>query len=216
MAEKPILFSGDMVRAIMDGRKTQTRRVSGLDRFNKQPGRWRLEGNMMAFDGGFDYVELPKSPYGRPGDCLWVRETWATVNSYDTLPPSKIPHGGKSWPVVWYDADPGAAGLSNTKSPHLGKKRPSIFMPRWASRLTLRVTDVRVERLQDITEEDARAEGSGYSVEDSRGNVWDARSIGREGSYITGFKCLWDSINAKRGYAWDSNRYVWVVEFERN
>jgi hypothetical protein len=201
MAEKPIPFSGDMVRAIMDGRKTQTRRVSGLDRFNKQPGRWRLEGNMMVFDGGFDYVELPKSPYGRPGDCLWVRETWATVNSYDTLPPSKIPHGGKSWPVVWYDADPGAAGLSNTKSPHLGKKRPSIFMPRWASRLMPRVTDVTVERVQDITLADAIMEGCPDSELDGL-------------SPLDWFESLWDSINAKRGYDWDSNPFVWVVKFE--
>jgi hypothetical protein len=158
---------------------------------------------MMAFDGGFDYVELPKSPYGRPGDYLWVRETWATVNSYDTLPPSKIPHGGKSWPVVWYDADPGAAGLSNTKSPHLGKKRPSIFMPRWASRLMPRVTDVTVERVQDITLADAIMEGCPDSELDGL-------------SPLDWFETLWDSINAKRGYDWDANPYVWVVEFERD
>jgi hypothetical protein len=91
-----------------------------------------------------------------------------------------------------------------------GKWRPSIFMPRWASRITLKITDVRVERLQDISEDSAMAEGA-----QKYGETPDGELLFDVGSYRYGFKLLWDSINAKRGYGWDANPYVWVIEFRR-
>lgn len=198
MAEKPILFSGEMVRAILDGRKTMTRRTRGLNRFNGQPDRWRIEGNMMAFDGGFDYVKTSPCPYGRPGDLLWVRETWRPFTA-----------NGSIDAAVQYRADSKIEQVSMTvdyinrfpESPD--RWRPSIFMPRWASRITLEVTAVRVERLQDISEEDAMAEGIS-PITDSLSNC--------NGS-VYYFRSLWDSINSKRGYGWDVNPFVWVVEF---
>lgn len=159
--EKPIIFSGEQIRAILDGQQTQTSRVINL---KKKPisddlklGSWKLNGRtfsygvlypvFLPFDGK-PLHEFAKSTYGKPGDRLWVRETWATVKSYDHLKPSEIPHGGTRWPVVWYAADPGAAGLYQTGSEFVGKVRPSIFMPRWASRITLEVTAVRVELVE--------------------------------------------------------------------
>jgi len=179
MVELPILFSGEMVRAILDGRKTQTRRVVKLPVSEI--------GKMVKYRG--DWV-LPCewSPYGKSGDRLWVRETWWQWGgtekriSYraDTLP-SFAPNGGF---------------------------RPSIFMPRWASRITLEVVDVRVERLQDISEDDAKAEGvmasGGWNADDTEYCV----------GYRTAFSRLWDSINAKRGYSWATNPWVWAVEFK--
>ena len=133
-----------------------------------------------------DAHKLPslKCPYGAPGDRLWVRETWDT--------------DGKT--IAYRATTP-----ETTTDPEPMRWRPSIHMPRWASRLTLAVTSVRVERVQEITEADARAEGiepqrSDYSGEDSNSLQ---------------FRDLWDSINAARGYGWAVNPWVWVVEFER-
>lgn len=201
MTEHPILFSVEMVRAILDGRKTQTRRV-----IKKQP-RISCELATVLADGtavfdeahGYD-VHKYKCPYGAPGDTLWVRETWATVKTYDNLNPSKIPRGSAGrWPSVWYAADPGEAGLYSLRKHNyqfLGKTRPSIFLPRWASRTNLLVKNIRVERVQDITYLDAIAEGMDKD--------WPEKS----------YRDLWDKLNAKRGYGWDVNPWVWVIEFE--
>lgn len=193
MAEKPILFSGEMVRAILDGRKTQTRRV--------------VKPKVLEWldDAGFapNFVADPDnfmSPYGYTGDSLWVRETWAVDQHYNPIKPSDLPIDIQ----VWYMAN--AAKRFNVGTYHLqqGKLRSSIFMPRWASRITLKVTAIRVERLQDISEQDAIAEGVIPSI------------VGQNLDHLqhrAGFMALWDSINAKRGYSWDSNPWVWVVEF---
>ncbi len=172
--EKPILFSGEMVRAILDGRKTQTRRVVRREHI---PFVHSLLAGWIS--GRWSHLPLP---YGRPGDQLWVRETWLE----DTV--------GN----IRYRATERAVQDGNWKW------RPSIFMPRWASRISLEVTAVRVERVRDISEEDARAEGVDSIV------ATDTYS-----SYRMGFRKLWDSINAKRGYSWESNPWVWVVEFKR-
>ena len=175
MKEHPILFSGPMVRAILEGRKTQTRRVMKLN-----------------MDGGV-YSE-PRCPDGVPGDRLWVRETWADVRWMQE--PEHFPNG------VSYRADCSADSLKLAE--HYGVRwKPSIHMPRWASRITLEVTEVRAQRLQDITEEDARAEGVNCAV----------------GGFITtnpvnAFHGLWDYINGKRA-PWDSNPWVWAVTFRR-
>ena len=118
-------------------------------------------------------------PYGKPGDELWVRETW---------------NGTESEGIAYRATDPQMDGEP---------WKPSIFMPRWASRLQLVIKDVRVERLQDISIDDIYAEGA-YSINWGR----------MPGSEHKAFKALWDSINAKRGYGWETNPWVWVVEFE--
>jgi hypothetical protein len=215
MAEKPILFSSEMVKAIFAGRKTQTRRVSGLEDVNKNPDIWNLRRlatldymTKPSYRGRFGaYFETDKiepntlhicpvvCPYGAPGDSLWVRETWGL---YDTEPKD-----GPEKAVVFYRASDG-----ENYELRYQLWRPSIFMPRWASRITLRITDVRVERLEEITEDDAIAEGAPL------GRVLGYGRIGMQ-SHKEGFINLWDSINAKRGYPWTANPWVWVIEFER-
>lgn len=238
--EHPILFTGPMIRAILEGRKTQTRRVilpqpdnpntfgispiwgSGVPKFSDDI---RLRDKFCihaAFNENGQRVDrwLP-CPYGQPGDHLWVRETHSIVpatayrasreENDDTIPHVVSPDG-KDWAVFregWTRSAP--------------DWRPSIHMPRWASRLTLEVVNIRVERVRDISEQDAIAEGVeiATSPEDrvyrlTRGNpMW----LGYGGalpcvSAQDSFSTLWDSINAKRGHSWESNCWVWVVEFK--
>lgn len=191
MKERPILFSGPMVRAILAGRKTQTRRIckkAWWDEFtwagDVYPAR---ESGWIAWwpkgDAEFTkraYLDGFLCPYGQPGDRLWVRETWLLVDDMN---------GSQQ---VHYRAD-------NEDIP--GSWKPSLFMPRWASRISLEITGVRVERLQGITEEDAQKEG----VEiDGHYSMF----------YKTAFKKLWDSINGKK-HPWESNPWVWCIEFKR-
>lgn len=192
MSEKPILFSGEMVRAIFDGRKTQTRRVIKVRTSDNKMVRpfppWWIEedGILYQQDEYGDYYDMVNfCPYGDPGDRLWVRETaW-----YGPQPDR-----------AEYDAD--MDDIARESALFYGaKKKPSIYMPRWASRITLLIKDVRVERLQDINVDDAIAELGGY-----------AQGIANE---CVHFMELWDSINAKRGYGWDTNPWVWVIEFEK-
>lgn len=136
-----------------------------------------------------DDREIP-CPYGTPGDRLWVRETWFCDN------PATAQDALSRMEGVYFKA--------TEASPHLFKWRPSIFMPRWASRITLEIAGVRVERLQEITEEDARAEG----VDAHPPSAIDDRIYRRP------FEVLWDSINGKI-YPWASNPWVWVIEFKR-
>ena len=224
MRERPILFSGEMVSAILAGTKSQTRRV-----ITPQPlSSWMEHGDLVdACDGPYGrvfasradlwrhyyktwphpdtgallhrkrfWIKHPehdteiKCPYGQPGDRLWVREKWAHEDSWygkETVSFKNcyVPDRGYTW--ITYAADI----VSPAEVPD--RWRPSIFMPRWASRLTLEVRSVRVERLNDITDTDARAEGT----------------AGRDA-----YQSLWDRINAKRA-AWASNPWVWVVEFRR-
>lgn len=182
---RPILFSGAMVRAILDGRKTQTRRVI-------KPVQPRDDGMWPA---GRDPV--PDCPYGQVGDLLWVRETWRTESDcYNDLAPGEL--SGEETILYAADADWG----SNRT---VGRSRPSIHMPRWASRLTLRVMDVRVERLQAISAADAIAEGCAPVPLHSL----DCDSI----SPVQEYRALWGHING-RG-SWAANPWVWVVSFER-
>lgn len=184
MADRPILFSGPMVRAILGGRKTQTRRVVKNQPVQSRTdpavfGWWAEDGCMIpTFDADGD--EGPVCHYGVPGDRLWVRETF-----------------NNDWTDhVIYRADGGSAVEAGW--PREPKWRPSIFMPRAACRLVLEVTAVRVERLQQIREADVHAEGCQLvQGEDAR---WHYGS-------------LWNSLNAKRGFGWDTNPWVWVIEF---
>jgi hypothetical protein len=198
VSERPILFSGPMVRAILDGRKTQTRRV-----INPQPIRdpypchyvrsgYALEGlpNERGVKGcSCKEIKFPfaaAKPNGR--DLLWVRETFADSG------PSDNRH-------IVYKAD---VSVEPERVPFGGNWRPSIFMPRYFSRLTLEITNIRVERLQEISEVDAIAEGVQCDP------TFPAALTNR-----TAFGKGWDTLNAKRGYSWDSNPWVWVIEFDK-
>lgn len=189
--ERPILFSGPMVRALLEGRKTQTRRSL----------RPEHVGRLLADDqsSGHEFC-----PYGQPGDRLWVRETWAPARNGDT---------GKV--VAIYRADWTANGSPEGPSYDATWKgwKPSIHMSRWASRLTLEVTEVRVQRLQEISEEDARSEGVGESLVSGFTDAEATAFLGAlvDGGPVQGFRVLWDSINGPT--AWNANPWVWAVSF---
>ncbi|KKL21837.1 hypothetical protein LCGC14_2441450 [marine sediment metagenome] len=197
-----------MVRAILDGRKTQTRRVikpqpdtewlEHIIKRNKTNRPYGEFGIMVMVDG-----KEKKSPYGVPGDKLYVRERFAFHKHYDHLAPSKVP----DFAEVQYFA-------TDEETMLRGKWRPSIHMPKWASRITLEIKDMRVERVRDITEEDAKSEG--VSEAEQCDHVRQAcEDIGCYGNgHRATFAHLWDSINLKRGYPWSKNCWVWVVEFE--
>lgn len=227
MKEHPILFSDEMVRAILEGRKTQTRRVvkpqpyittrAGTEAWQWDHGpkggytTWRTDLSPLTFTGMA--IERRPSPYGKPGDRLWVRETWGVVDEYGStkLPMFEYTNGrGELYKTVrlYHRAD-------GERTDTLW--RPSIHMPRWASRLTLEIVSVRVERLQEISEADCIAEGiiklpaTGRAVLSHGAQYFgDCWNTCREA-----YRALWDSINAKRGFGWDTNPWVWAIEFRR-
>lgn len=211
MSDRPILYTGPNVIAMLEGRKTQTRRAIsaptargsfvlsfnlGVPEFNFGPDDRKPDGDLRWH----------RCPYGQPGDLLWVRETccpdWADKPVYKA--------DGGSAREAGYPAEP--------------RWRPSIHMPRWASRLTLRITDVRVQRLQDICRDDAIAEGTDFQKCPTRQTQTSidaqaaARSIGMcahytaEIDYVGGYQWLWESINGPG--SWDANPWVWALTFE--
>lgn len=244
MQERPILFSGPMVRAILEGRKTQTRRVikQAIDkRTGEVSGAVHKDGSGTGYIAWFPGDGMTpektarcypgadgfKCPYGQPGDRLWVKETWQYYGWTEDGEPfiryaadnkSLIRHvNSDEWAEKVWDI---FAKLSVPENYNIDRHarerrwRPSIHMPRWASRITLRITDIRVDRLQGIKNKDAMAEGvNGWPEYGSMVNdtgeppvVW---------NYIDPFRKLWDSINGNRtGCSWDSNPWVWVVCFE--
>ena len=194
MTDRPILFSALMVRAILAGTKTQTRRVA------KHPLAQNLSYIVDIGKGWFGDEEGEvqiRCPYGQPGDRLWVRETWQAVSGNDRARHIMThPRPDRGW--LEYAATPRADEPAY-------KWRPSIHMPRWASRITLEVTGVRVERLQDISEADAMAEGVHYSL-------LEKIQAGQDRWARHAYKKLWESINGPG--SWDLNPWVWVVEFK--
>lgn len=213
MKERPILFSGPMVQAILDGRKTMTRRV-----VKPQP-EMELDGEILPDGtGGYGWGPvLPpwsKWPY-QIGDRLWVREKHKLW----------LPEGGPEWSCLYADGksrdrlatwDEGDQYLSpEDVGLHVLPKhwRPSIHMPRWASRITLEITNVRVERLQEITADDAIKEGANPEFEVDIATFVHGGAIPGSTHYL-GFKHLWNSINGKK-HPWLSDPWVWVVEFKR-
>ena len=222
MRESPILFSAPMVRAILDGRKTVTRRL-----VKPQPtwgshgengdsslfcASWK--GRLLGVDGAREWF-MTQCPYGQPGDHLGVREPWRVPASLDDLSGKQIAEKcldagyRKPWCPTQYEAD--GARTSQREWHEFGSKlgestpgryRHARFMPRWASRLTLEVTGVRVERLQNITEQGAIAEGC-VAVDD--GPSWHTAA--------DAFEALWKSLNGAE--SWNSNPWVWGVEFRR-
>ncbi|NMY12690.1 morphogenetic protein [Pseudomonas veronii] len=225
--ERPILFSAPMVRAILEDRKTVTRRAVRAG-FNPDD----LEGTLSANECRKLYRELPQHfgasyfcPYGQPGDRLWVRETFALLGNEDGCCidwQDNLVKGDERGAARIYRAScpPGDYGLNQIPAKaewkpdteameYDGAWRPSIHMPRWACRILLEITDVRVERLQDITYEQAAAEG----VHRGPLREWCASDEGGAcHKYpIPAFRDLWQSV----GGSWDANPWVWVVEFKR-
>ncbi|ABR84785.2 MULTISPECIES: hypothetical protein [Pseudomonas aeruginosa group] len=202
--ERPILFNDQMVRAILEGRKTVTRRV-----VKPQPD---FLGSMVdpytpfkTLDAGL-HARIT-CPHGQPGDRLWVREAWAADAQVDAIAPRDLSQGEP----IWYPADfsvrqTGCSMISK------GRGRPSIHMPRWASRILLEIIAVRVERLQDISEEQALAEGvRGEPCDHARQACADIGCWGDTAKGAFGF--LWESLNGEG--SWAANPWVWVVEFKR-
>jgi len=192
MEERPILFSGEMVSAILDGRKTQTRRVIKP----QPPALWdacaKVDSVFCFYRASDpDFHGYKKCPYGQPGDRLWVREAFAT----------DIPGCPGEYRLSYRADHIDPLGDGPTRI----KWTPAIHMFREYSRINLEVVSVRVERVQDITDEDVFAEGI-EPFSNRFYNLHTDRDV---------FARLWDSINLKRGYGWDSNPWVWVVEFKR-
>lgn len=222
MKERPILFSGAMVRAILKGQKTVTRRAVKGDQIptlgswegGDEP-RWSAVGQHHPRYGfcvfGDTEEECAKElglhgacPYGKPGDRLWVRESWAADAQVDAIAPRDLSEGEP----IMYPAD-GAIRQTGCAMVSQGKGRPSIHMPRWVSRILLEITAVRVERLQDISLQQVRAEG----CEVREFWLFGADNAERQRIGARVFGNLWSSINGSD--SWAANPWVWVVEFKR-
>ena len=228
MKERPILFSAPMVRAILQGRKTQTRRVFKYPGMPTDPDfkaraitqdvlgdwvAWFTESN--SFPSNFNWKEWTdqcypngggiKCPYGKPGDRLWVRETWQAT---DWIHPSN-----EEWGYI-YRADTENAEAWESSDPDW-KWRPSIHMPRAASRILLEVVNVRVERLQEISEQAAIEEGIERSGDLLSEELWFKNYL--DPNWLVparhSFSSLWESIYGPE--SWESNPWVWVIEFKR-
>lgn len=193
--ERPILFSAPMVRAILEGRKTQTRRI-----VKPQPTRPVANMGMGYFSEEPNNLRAPylKCPYGEPGERLWVRETWAGVKQLGGIWVREKFH---------YRASEGDNELI--------KWKPSIHMPRVACRIILEITNIRVERLQDISDKDAAEEGLFLEpVVAGTTPMWRYNSSSDWYSHTKNcFKGLWQSINGEG--SWDANPFVWVVDFKQ-
>lgn len=217
MTDRPILFSGPMVRGLLAGRKTQTRRIIKPQPFASGYYDGEIELNVIpendqwpkAFRfnadavGGGAVLEEIFEPRINAGDRLWVREGFRGSKGYDAYPPSTWSH----WPVH-YEAD-GAPDPRDELEMN-GRLRPGIHMPRWASRLTLVATDVRVERLQNISEEDAKAEGIEQDSDGWRDYLMPHTQCC--GNPIDSYRTLWDHINGAG--AWDANPWVAAYTFK--
>ena len=221
MTDRPILFSGSMVRALMEGRKTMTRRVlKPQPDWIESSGRWSWpipESKRVACTfvctasrEWHEYLLPHQLPYA-PGDRLWVRETFRGARGYDNVWPRDF--GNKP---IWYEADGLPIGDEWGFLSHI--RRPSTQMPRWASRITLLVDDVRVQRVQDISADDAWDEGvNRHSSKVRQFWLYGADQEKREAIYkracVWEFKDLWNSLNAKRGFGWDANPWVVALTF---
>lgn len=215
MKERPILFSAPMVRAILDGRKAQTRRVMkpqpvvqtgwvGGAYWERRPARGIEPADQWCIRDALQFC-----PYGQPGDRLWVRETWRGV--VEINPPGKTTELGvaRYVPVQEYCR---RVEYQATHERDGEPWRPSIHMPRWASRITLEITGVHVERMQDISEADAIAEG----IDKTAFGFWSTygqREVDGTFSPRSSFQSLWESINGP--FSWETNPWVWVIEFRR-
>lgn len=216
MKERGMIFNGEMVRAILDGRKTQTRRPVKFPVHDKNLG-CELAGNELA--GELSAGNYLNSAFGKPGDRIWVRETFqGPLFDYEQMDAYLEDSSRFETPeFCQYAADGGHRPEYQDADDNLRHGwRPSIHMPRWASRILLEITGVRVERLNAISEEDAEAEGIDmealYDSQDCYDCIADHNMTGRP--TVTGaFKYLWESIYGEG--SWQANPWVWVITFRR-
>ncbi|CAY74619.1 hypothetical protein [Erwinia pyrifoliae] len=220
MRERPIIFNAEMVRAVLDGSKTQTRRIIKNQRIGDEwsvkpaqnPRSPRHTHDWWLPHGTQPYSAIPANPFGAVGDRLWVRETWAILGNEDRCAidwNENLVKGGGPEAARIYRASceqrPGNYGLWSIPDdavwkPHTddmqyeGAWTPSIHMPRWASRITLEITGVRVERLHEISARDVIKEGLAHNAKED-------------------YSWLWESIYGEG--SWQANPWVWVVEFKR-
>jgi hypothetical protein len=195
MKERPILFNGDMVRAILEGRKTQTRRP-----IKPQPEMIPdvdadYTGRCVQVGWDYDLPPVSKCPFGQPGDRLWVRETWLKADD-----------------IKYYYKANATVASEGVREAYGYKWRPSIHMPREASRITLEIDEIRAERVNDITEDDAMAEGIAFDEIEKRYKPFSLLSTQNA---RTGFKVIWDFIYSAQGLGSETNPWVWVVKFHR-
>jgi len=235
MRERPIIFSAPMVHAILAGTKTQTRRIvkgAPTDAIEVVPSLLANTGTLYDFRRHLDNPTAIRCPYGAPGDRLWVRETWAVrligppssyidpkeVRAYGGKPPTPGCHlrAHGTDVIIDYSAHPTSIaeldrspGYTTYRTAAPDRWRSPLFMPRWASRITLEITEVRVRRLQDISEEDAKAEGVAPFPLDPEGDCWS------DGKHRTAFNYLWNEINGWNPDSWSSNPWVWAITFKR-
>ena len=223
MTARPIIFSAPMIRALLDGQKTQTRRIvkpqpprdhsplvvgrfcpTVIDRWGEElPGE---EVFGVTTESG-EWC-LP-CPYGQPGDLLWVKETFQPILTPYFDPPDSEWATGKGYQVLYMATDKAVVYVDRDDNV-TERRKPSTHMPRWASRLTLRITDVRVQRVQEISEADAEAEGgSPYAPIYGDTGGYSRRELEL---YKQGFKQLWQSIHGPD--SWSANLYVWALTFE--
>jgi len=197
MKERPIIFNSEMVKAILDGRKTETRRPVKIDsptlEFDTCNPPWPTCADKYG-----EFGRVP-CPWGKPGDRIWVRETWAEKVQNIGVEDIDFELHCEKFGRYFYKAD-------DCKIFFNIKWKPSIHMPRWASRITLEITDVRVERVQEISDEDAEKEGCCIKLEP---HEFPNRIVAPR------FKELWNSIYTKKGLDWDDNPWVWVIEYRR-
>ncbi|MDU5517825.1 MAG: hypothetical protein E6078_05755 [Klebsiella pneumoniae] len=212
MKERGMIFNGEMVRAILDGRKTQTRRPIKWKQTRFTEIGEREDGSKWPWSEDAEHAcdFWHPCPFGAVGDRIWVRETWQAIHDYcdenghvdERRYARSIPrHRGNYWHPVYEEAW-GNESREDREFPW----RPSIHMPRWASRILLEITDVRVERLNTISEEDAQREGV-------HTEVWDQTVVAMNQLYRSSFRSLWDSIYGEE--SWKANGWVWVIEFRR-
>lgn len=203
--ERPILFSTEMIQAILDGRKTQTRRIikpqpTYSEKTGFAYGKWCCGIGSNYYESQKNFIDV-KCPYGKVGNILWVRETWAIDGNITKCFLYKANYN-KEINVKW---------------------KPSIHMPKVACRIKLRITDIQVQKLQVITEEDAKKEGIKIPVTPEGNYLFELSAKypnykyfdNEKKNYFTAcYAGLWDSLNLKRGYGWSLNPFVWVISFQ--
>lgn len=213
MTERGMIFNSEMVRAILDGRKTQTRRPIKFPFKDRNLG-CELSGNELA--GELSAGNYLNSPFGKPGDRIWVRETFQgplfDFDQMDAYCKDSTPFEKSQFCVYKADGKPAPEFFDADDNLHYCW-RTSIHMPRWASRITLEITDARVERLNAISEEDARAEGIIDGGCLNCGEPEPCACANPEPDATDAFACLWQSIYGQEN--WNANPWVWVIEFKR-
>lgn len=235
--ERPILFSALMVKALLEGSKTQTRRIAPISELDiKDLGDglvcWHvgfskaIKGSLGSYSGGKFSADQARSiiasqynPFGIPGDRLWVRETWQPDAPRDGTWPDVSFYGCKTAPLSLiperYQNPENCLFRASWQGPDLIRWKPSIFMPRWASRITLEIVNVRVEKLQDISDEDAIAEGIprfGDGFGRWHPDPDDINYTGTTKKPVLSYMGLWEFINGPG--SWAKNPWVWVIEFK--